>query len=397
MAVTSKSGTTAAAEPHHAPDAPGAGRTAASGTSGTKPRGRASGKATTPARPRAAKPAAAPTAKITSKKIPVALIDRDPGQPRKHFDQAKLDELAESMRKLGQLQPVTVRPSADGRYMLIMGERRWRAAQIAGLTEMHTLVHHGIADGDRETLAKAVAENVGRVDMTPLEEADGFQRLIETGYELDEVASMCGKSPAYVKWRIDLLKLSLPVQEALSKGHLPVGLAWYVANLAPDNQQRFLTRWVRGDFASAREAEAFAQACRDEETRQASQGSMFVLADTTDSKVAAAEQANLFGEADVPAEERERIAHERKLIVTKIDKLAGATAILAELATADAAELALLLSGVPGGVNGQKLRIDHLKDVAGKAAANLRQAQAAASVRASALQVSPDVVASPAA
>ncbi|MFF3665413.1 ParB/RepB/Spo0J family partition protein [Microtetraspora malaysiensis] len=347
--------------------------------------------------------APAAPAKIVSMEIPVDRIDRDPGQPREHFDEAKLQELALSISKLGLLQPIAVRTSdvdpkgrdkAGRRYTLIMGERRWRAAQIAGLTKMKCLVHFGVEDGDPETLAKAVAENVGRADMTPIEEAKGFDRLVKLGYPLEEVASMCGKSAAYVGWRIDLLKLELPVQEALAKGHMPVGLAWYVANLSADNQQRFLTRWIRGDFATTRDAEAFAQACRAEEERQSKQGSFFVLSeDAVRAAGSGSEQESLLGSLDMPSEERERIAADRRKLVGKIEQLDKAGAILAEIATMDPGELALLLAGAQGGIAAQRMRIDHLKDVATKAVRNLREAQAVASVRASALQVDPDAIA----
>lgn len=342
-------------------------------------------------------PAKAAAQKIVQKVIPVERIDRDPTQPRELFDEAKLQELALSMQKLGQLQPVSVRYiPATKRYVLIMGERRWRAAQIAGLTELHALVHHGIADGDPETLAKAVAENVGRADMTPMEEAKGFQRLVDLGYPVSEVAAMCGKSEAYVGWRIDLLKLALPLQEALIKGHVPVGLAWYVANLSSDNQRRFLTRWVRGDFASTRDAEAFAQACAAEERKQATQGSFFVLADVEETGRDGG-QAGLFAELDMPAEERERIASDRRRLVGKIERLGAAGAILSEIATMDPGELALLLAGAQGGIGAQRMRIDHLKDVAMKAVKTLREAQAVAAVRAGAVQVDPAMVAEDAA
>ncbi|MGW5062687.1 ParB/RepB/Spo0J family partition protein [Streptomyces sp. NPDC004096] len=95
-----------------------------------------------------------------------------------HFDEAALRELAKSMEKLGQLQPVTVRyRTGTSRYTLIMGERRWRAAQMAGLTELKAVVLHGVGEGC-ETFAMAVAENVGRADMTAIEEANAFRQSL---------------------------------------------------------------------------------------------------------------------------------------------------------------------------------------------------------------------------
>lgn len=321
--------------------------------------------------------------------IPTSKIDRDPGQPREHFDEASLQELAKSMAKLGQLQPVTVRYIPETkRFTLIMGERRWRAAQIAELPQMKAVVLHGVGDG-RETFAMAVAENVGRADMTAVEEARAFHKLVDAGYTVDEVAELVGKSPAYVQWRIDLLNLCPEAQEALVKGQLPVGLAWYVGKLSKGNQVRFLGKWVRGDFKSARDAEAFAQALRTEERRQEDQGSFFVLSEDA----AAARRGNgpdaLPGTLDLPEEERERITVDRAKLVGKIDKLGQAGEILSLLAATDPEELALLLAGTPGGIGGHRLRVKHLQDIATKAMANLRKAEMVAEVRASGLTVNP--------
>lgn len=333
--------------------------------------------------------------------IPTSKIDRDPGQPREHFDEASLQELAKSMGKLGQLQPITVRYIPETkRFTLVMGERRWRAAQIAELPQMQAVVLHGVSKG-RETFAKAVAENVGRADMTAVEEAKAFKKLVdgqvdeqgeqvEPGYTVDEVAELVGKSAAYVQWRIDLLRLCPEAQEALVKNQLPVGLAWYVGKLAHDNQVRFLARWVRGDFKSARDAEAFAQALHGEEKRQEQQGSFFVLSEEATAARKDNGQDALPGTLDLPEDERERITTDRTKLVGKIDKLGTAGEILSLLAATDPEELALLLAGTPGGIGGHRLRVKHLQDIATKAMANLRKAEMVAEVRASGLKVNPD-------
>ncbi|WP_233534058.1 ParB/RepB/Spo0J family partition protein [Streptomyces murinus] len=332
--------------------------------------------------------------KTVQRSIPTDRIDRDPSQPREEFDQAKLEELAGSMRKLGQLQPISVRyVPATRRYMLIMGERRWRAAQMAGLTEMTALVLHGVEEGARETLAKQVAENVGRADMTAMEEAKSFRRLEKAEYTVDEIAEMCGKSAAYVGWRLDLLRLCEPAQEALGKGHLPVGMAWYVSQLSCDNQLRFLSKYARGAFANDRDAEAFVKAARAEEQRRESQGSFFVLADESTGKSGDVQEL-IPGAHDVPEEERERITAERSKLTKKIERLSTAGEILAELATADPEELALLLAGTGGGVAAHLHRMEHLRGLTTKVIKNLRDAQAIAAVRAGAIEVNPAAVAS---
>ncbi|MER6977654.1 ParB/RepB/Spo0J family partition protein, partial [Streptomyces carpinensis] len=334
-----------------------------------------------------------PQVKTVQKVVPIDRIDRDPSQPRKVFDQAKLEELAGSIKELGLLQPVSLRyvPSTK-RYVLIAGERRWRASKLAGLTEMPAVVNHGVQDGDRETLARQVAENVGRADMTPIEEAESFQRLVDANYSVDEVAKMVGKSPAYVGWRIGLLRLCEPAREALAKGHLPVGLSWYVSLLNCDNQMRFLTRYARGEFKSTRDAEAFAQAARAEEKRQEEQGSFFVLAD--EAAGGKDSQDAIPGSLDLPESEREQLVDDRRKLVGKIDKLSIMGEILSELASADPEQLAILLAGTPGGVPGHQMRIEHLRELTLRATKNLRQAQAIAAVRANSIQINPEAAAS---
>ncbi|WP_439082102.1 ParB/RepB/Spo0J family partition protein [Streptomyces sp. WL006] len=345
-----------------------------------------------PAR-KAAAPKAPAKKAATQKTIPIDRIDRDPNQPREHFDQAKLDELTRSMQKLGQLQPITVvYLTATKSYRIVMGERRWRAAKAAGLTEMTALVLHGIHNDPRTTLAMATAENVGRVDMTPIEEAKAFKRLEDAEYSIDEISEMVGKSPAYVGWRIDLLRLCDSAREALEKGHLTVGLSWYVSLLSANNQMRFLARHARGEFKSTREAEAFAQAAREEEKRQEEQGSFFVLAEEAPALPGRDSQDAIPGSLDLPEDERERITSERAKLTKKIDKLGDLGAILSELATANPEELALLLAGTPGGVPGHMLRIEHLREVALSATKTLRQAQAIAAVRADSIRINPEAV-----
>ncbi|MEV6565892.1 ParB/RepB/Spo0J family partition protein [Streptomyces kronopolitis] len=339
--------------------------------------------------------ATAEAVKTVLKRVPIDRIDADPNQPRKHFDEAKLNELAGSMKLIGQQQPVSVRYNATTRrYTLIMGERRWRAAKIAGLTELDAVVQHGIKEGDRTIRMKAVAENVGRADMTAMEEANAFQDLADDEYSLEEIAEGCGKSTAYVGWRLDLLNLCPTAQEAMGKGHLPPALAWYVSKLSTDNQTRFLAKYLRGAFSSTRDAEAFVNACRAEEERRTSQGSFFVLADETAAPRSAGEQDALPGAHDLAEEEREAIATDRQKLVKKVDKLSTAGEILSEIVAMDADGLALLLAGTGGGVGGYRQRIEHLRDLTTKAIKNLRDAQAIAAVRAGAIEVNPAAVAS---
>lgn len=303
--------------------------------------------------------------------IPVDRIDRNPTQPRKVFTDSQLDEQAMSMLKLGQLQPISVTyDRSTRRYTLLMGERRWRAAQRTAdpqwraahdvddrpaITHLQAVVEHGLADAD--VLPRQIAENTSRVSMTPMEEAEGFKRLADDGWEYPEIADVSGKSVEYVGFRIDLLGLIEPAQAALNAGHLPVGTSWYVAKLSPAGQQRFLTKYVRGEFPSIRDAEAFAQAVRNAEQN---------------------EQSGLFDAAEMSDEQRERIARERKRLTTKVDRLAAAGEVLAELASTPPDELAVILAGLPGGVGAYRMRAEHIRDAASKAVSTLRKAGAIA-------------------
>ncbi|MER6367394.1 ParB/RepB/Spo0J family partition protein [Streptomyces mirabilis] len=336
-------------------------------------------------------PAAPAELKTTLKVLPIESIERDENQPREIFDEEKLQELADSIKEIGVQQAVTVRYVGRGKYVLISGERRWRASQMAGVTTIPAMVMHGL-EGGSETLegfTRSVAENLGRADMSPLEEARAFDKLVKFGLTAEEVARRIGKSWNHVDNRLQLLKLVPAVQEALIKGHLPVGLAWYAAQISPANQNAFLARWSRGQFATIRDAEGFCQRVRAEEQDAASQSVMFVLAeDAPDPSEADDAMFPELAEADI--DRRERIVSDRNKLVGKIGKLGAAGEILQEIASMDPDELALLLSGAHGGIPGNRMRIDHLRQVATKASQNLAKAATAATVRAGALRVAPD-------
>jgi ParB family chromosome partitioning protein len=129
---------------------------------------------------------------VTYLDLAIDLIDRHPGQPRKHFDAEALAELAGSIAANGLMQPVTVRP-VDDRYVIIAGERRWRACQQAGLDTIPVRV---IEIGEEDAFVLSVAENVNRSDMTVLEETEAFAQLVAYGKTHDEIARLFGKSVA---------------------------------------------------------------------------------------------------------------------------------------------------------------------------------------------------------
>ncbi len=160
--------------------------------------------------------------KTTLQQISIDRLARGKYQPRRHFDAEQLRELAESIKTTnGLLQPIVVRPLAAGQFEIIAGERRWRAAQLAGLTEISCLVS---AFSDEQALQASIIENINRADLNPIEEAQAYQRLIdEFSYLHDEVAAAVGKSRAKVSNALRLLKLDPRVQELLISCRLTEG------------------------------------------------------------------------------------------------------------------------------------------------------------------------------
>jgi ParB family chromosome partitioning protein len=156
--------------------------------------------------------------------LPVGSIVPNPHQPRVHFDEESLAELAASVREIGVLQPVLVRPGAeDGTYELIAGERRWRAARRAGLAVIPAIVR---TTDDLGSVERALVENLHRQDLTPLEEASAYQQLIEDfSLTHEQVASRVGKSRSAISNTLRLLSLPAAIQALLADGRLSAGHA----------------------------------------------------------------------------------------------------------------------------------------------------------------------------
>jgi ParB family chromosome partitioning protein len=155
--------------------------------------------------------------------VPIEFLRPSPLQPRRKFDQAELEALADSIREKGILQPLLVRPNTGGAagYEIVAGERRWRAAQRAGLHEVPIVVR---PLSDQETLELALIENIQRTDLSPLEEAQAFRRLIdEFGHTQDELGNAVGKSRSHVANTLRLLALPESVQTMIEDGRLSAG------------------------------------------------------------------------------------------------------------------------------------------------------------------------------
>jgi ParB family chromosome partitioning protein len=157
------------------------------------------------------------------KDIAVNAIDPNPNQPRVHFDEASLAELSASISAIGVLQPILVRPDENGRYQLIAGERRWRAASRAGLQMIPAIVR--VTD-DVSSVEQALVENLHRQDLTPLEEAAAYQQLLEDfNMTHEQVASKVGKSRSAITNALRLLGLPPSIQSLLADGRLSAGHA----------------------------------------------------------------------------------------------------------------------------------------------------------------------------
>lgn len=182
--------------------------------------------------------------------ITVALqeITPNPRQPREHFDPIALQELADSIREVGLLQPPIVRKKASGGYELIMGERRFRASKLAGLTEIPVIVRE---TSDKELLREALIENIHRSELNALEEAAAYGELLQDlGVTHDELAAKIGKSRAAITNTMRLLHLPLPVQKRLISGQITPGHARALLGLANETEmEKFAERIVRENLS----------------------------------------------------------------------------------------------------------------------------------------------------
>jgi len=199
-----------------------------------------------------------------SLEIAIELLRRNPDQPRRYFDEADLEDLAASIREKGILQPILVRPApgAAGEYQIVAGERRWRAAQRAGLHKVPILVREF---DDLDVLEIGIIENVQRADLNPLEEANGYKALMDRfGRTQDVVALTVGKSRSHVANMLRLLNLPEGVREHLVEGRISIGHARAIAS-APD--PAFLAEAIVKHGLSVRQAEQMARKAADRPTR----------------------------------------------------------------------------------------------------------------------------------
>ncbi len=167
--------------------------------------------------------------------ISISLVEPNKGQPRKDFDREKIQELADSIKENGLLQPILVTPLENGGYRIVAGERRWRAARLAGLKEVPVYVRDL---SEKQVMQLALIENIQRQDLTPIEEAKAYKQLMDKYFMTQqELAKAVGKSRSAIANAVRLLELAEPVQKYLDRGELSVGHAKVLAGLSDEQLQ----------------------------------------------------------------------------------------------------------------------------------------------------------------
>lgn len=203
--------------------------------------------------------------------LPITQVEPGLKQPRKRFDDEALNDLADSIRIHGLIQPLTVRRLSSGYYQIIAGERRWRASKLAGLTEIPAII---IEADDRKVMELGLIENLQREDLNPIEEAGGYKVLME-GYGLtqEEIAQQVGKSRPAVANALRLLSLPDPVRHLLEEGKLSAGHARALLSLPRNIQRKDTAQRIVDEDLSVRQTEALVKRLLKEEEHLDDSGS----------------------------------------------------------------------------------------------------------------------------
>lgn len=216
--------------------------------------------------PGAPKPAMLPEIGVVEpeqRQVTIDSIRANPRQPRTEFDETALHELAASIRMQGIIQPLLVRPDGDGGYELVAGERRLRAARLAGLREVPIVVREV---SDRESLELALIENIQRNDLSPLEEAAAYQRLVDDyGHTQEQIATRVGKSRPAVANTLRLLRLPEAIKQDIARGRLTAGHARVLLSIESPEAQLRAARQILARQLSVRDTEKIANGGREPE------------------------------------------------------------------------------------------------------------------------------------
>ena len=214
------------------------------------------------------------TKKIVTNKVSIKDLTRNKLQPRKHFDKENLEELTNSIREQGVIQPIVVRPdkALDGKYEIIAGERRWLASQNAGLHEIPVVI---LNVDDVKSLEFAIVENVQRQDLNPIEEARGYQKLVKDfNYNQEKLAKFIGKSRSYIANSLRLLGLPAEVLIMVETGDLSVG---HARSLIGINNSLELAKKIIQKKLSVRQAEVLVRQFRNKKFKLVSKKDSNIL------------------------------------------------------------------------------------------------------------------------
>lgn len=201
------------------------------------------------------------------KRIPLSQVIPNPNQPRKHFDPVKLRELAESIRERGLIQAITVRP-VDDKFMIVGGERRWRAHH---LIEAADILCEVVKIDDNEMALQAIVENLARADIKAMEEARAFQAMLDRGWTVEKLAKDIGVQQARITARTALLNLDEAIQSLVDSNQFPLGHANYLVDLPKHDQLQIVKLFTSGKLKDWSGVRAAAQSVRD----RIEQGGMF--------------------------------------------------------------------------------------------------------------------------
>ncbi|MFF0741567.1 ParB/RepB/Spo0J family partition protein [Streptomyces sp. NPDC004111] len=290
------------------------------------------------------------------RKLKMTQIHANPNQPREYFDEDKLNELATAIETYGLIQAIEVRPDNEkGGYEIVSGERRYRAHQILGKTTIRAEITSEKSELQR--FKRSMSENVNREDMTPFEEAHGYQRILdeEEGATVESVAADFGKTVAYVKLRLQLLDLRVEFQELVKAEKIGTQAAVQIAQLTFANQGALLSKFVRGEFTSDNEIVHFAFAMKQQQDQQV----LMITEEMTEEQRA------------------ERTATRTKTRST-LDDIERLIAKLDEIAQTDPFKLAEALEGQ---ITAQQQKLDRVAKTLTKARFQLKQAKAHAEAK----------------
>lgn len=265
----------------------------------------------------------------TINEIALDQIEPNPDQPRREFDQIALEELANSIKELGIVQPITLRQMDDNKFQIIAGERRWRASQLAGLTAIPAYIR---TIKDENVMELALVENIQREDLNAIEIALAYEHLLEkSGMTQEKVAERVSKSRAAIANYLRLLKLPAQVQMALQKKEIDMGHARALLSLDSPSLQLKLFREIQKNGFSVRKVEDFCQQLKNGEDIQTAKKKIATksklpeefnilkkrLSDFFDTKVQMSYNANGKGRISIPFSSEEELEH----IMAVMDKI----------------------------------------------------------------------------